>query len=386
MTALPIYLDNMATTPVDPRVASAMLNCLSSSEMFGNSASHTHLYGKKASILIEEARGVIASTIGAEPSDIIFVSGATEANNLAILGSARFYQTKGRHVVTMSTEHKSVLDAFRVLEQEGFQVTYLPPLKDGTLDLDRLQNVLTNETILVSIMHVNNETGVIQDIEKISKMLEGRGILFHVDAAQSAGKLPIDVRQLPISFLSLSAHKNYGPKGIGALYVRQKPRLRLYPLSFGGSQERGLRAGTLPTHQIIGMAEAFRIAKEEMEAQMAHLSFLRDRLWAGICHFPEISLNGHPTQRFKGMLNISFRGIEATKLWPLLSKIAVSSGSACMSAMMEPSHVLRAMGLSPELAFSSIRISPGRFTTVQQIDEAISVICYIHQVLGEHHE
>lgn len=372
---LPLYFDYMATTPVDMRVVEKMLQCLGLDGIFANAGSVTHVYGKLAAQAIEEARIQVADSINARSADIIFTSGATEANNLAILGAAHFYQRKGKHLITMSTEHKSVLDSFYQLEKEGFSVTWLQPDSDGLLNLSELEQALTAETILVSIMQVNNEIGVIQDIAAIGELLRNKGILFHVDAAQSAGKLAIDLDKLSIDLMSFSAHKNYGPKGVGALYVRQKPRIRLQPLSFGGGQENGLRAGTLPTHQIVGMGEAFALAQASRVEEQARILQLREQLWNGIKHLPGIRLNGHPSQRVAGNLNITFPGIESESLLLALKDLAVSSTSACMAASLQPSYVLRAIGLDADAAYSSIRLSPGRFTTEEQVKQAVEIIC-----------
>lgn len=365
----------MATTPVDPRVIEQMIRYLGPEGDFGNPASVTHEYGRVASMAVENARSQIAETINASPQEIVFTSGATEADNLAILGSARFYKNKGMHLVTMSTEHKAVLDSFHQLEKEGFQVTYLNPESDGLLDLEKLESVLRPDTILVSVMHVNNEIGVIQDIASIGELLRNRGIIFHVDAAQSAGKLPIDLSQLSVDLMSFSAHKNYGPKGIGALYVRHKPRIRLQALSYGGGHEGGLRSGTLPTHQIAGMGKAFLIAETERITEQERILNFRKQLWDGIRHLPNIKLNGHERMRIAGNLNISFIGISGDSLLFALNELAVSTTSACSSASIQPSYVLRAIGLTDEEAQSSIRLSIGRFTSEEQIIKAIDIIC-----------
>ena len=374
-SARPIYLDYMATTPVDPRVVELMIQYLGPTGHFGNPASTTHVYGQVAAEAVARARLQLAESIGATVDDIVFTSGATEANNLAILGAARFYQRKGCHVVTMSTEHKAVLDSFHQLEREGFQVTYLKPESDGLLNLSSLADSLRHDTVLVSVMHVNNEIGVVQDIGAIGALLRGKGIVFHVDAAQSAGKLAINLREWPVDLMSFSAHKNYGPKGVGALYVRHKPRIRLQPQSFGGGHEGGFRSGTLPTHQIVGMGEAFSIGEAGRVEEQRRLLNLRQQLWDGICHLPGIQLNGHAVQRIAGNLNVSFSGIDGEMLLPALSELAVSTTSACASASLQPSYVLRALGVSAELAKSSIRLSVGRFTTREQIDSAIEIIC-----------
>ncbi len=375
MNKLPIYLDYMATTPVDPRVIERMLKYLGPDSCFGNPASISHIYGKNAAIAVENARAEIALVFGATVDDMVFTSGATEAINLAIFGAARFYQRKGRHLVTMSTEHKATLDCFKQLEREGFEVTYLQPNPDGLLDLLILKNALRSDTILVSIMHVNNEIGVIQDIAAIGELLRGKGIVFHVDAAQSAGKLTIDLSKLSVDLMSFSAHKTYGPKGIGALYVRHKPRIRLQPIIFGGGHEGGIRSGTLPTHQIVGMARAFVLAYELKEAEQERILSYRQKLWDGICHLPGIHLNGHQDLRISGNLNFSFSGIDGEALIPALSELAVSSSSACLSYSRDTSHVLKALGLNDQLAKSTIRLSIGRFTTSEEIDRAIAIIC-----------
>lgn len=367
-------MDYMATTPIDPRVILQMLRYMGPDGHFGNPASATHGYGRDAAVAVELAREQIASTVGASPPDIVFTSGATEANNLAILGAARFYQRKGRHIITLSTEHISVLDSARELSREGFEVTYLDPDADGLLPLQCLANALRDDTVLVSILHVNNEIGVVQDIAAIGAMLRGLGIIFHVDAAQSAGKLPIDLQTLAVDLMSFSAHKNYGPKGVGALYVRHKPRIRLQPQSFGGGHERGLRSGTIPTHQVVGMGAAFLIGEEERVFEQERLLRLRCKLWDGICHLPGIHLNGSLEHRIAGNLNMSFEGFEGDALLLALSELALSSSSACSSASGAPSHVLKALGLNNALAHSAIRLSLGRFTTESDVQKAIEVI------------
>ena len=371
----PIYLDYMATTPVDPRVLNVMMNYLGPKGDFGNAASITHIYGQVAAKAIERAREQVATVIGATVDDIVFTSGATESINLAILGAARFYQRKGKHVVTMSTEHKAVLDSFKQLEREGFRVTYLAPESDGLLNLDTLAQALCADTILVSIMHVNNEIGVVQDIAAIGELLKGKGILFHVDAAQSVGKLSVNLQALPVHLMSFSAHKNYGPKGVGALYVRHKPRIRLQPQSFGGGHEAGLRSGTMPTHQIVGMGEAFALTESLRIEEQAGILKLRERLWDGIKHLPGIQLNGCPLKRIAGNINMSFSGIDGEALLPALSPLALSTSSACFSSSSHPSYVLKAIGLSDDLAKSSIRLSIGRFTTAEDVDQAIDIFC-----------
>ncbi|CZG18364.1 TPA: IscS subfamily cysteine desulfurase [Legionella pneumophila] len=375
MAIKPIYFDYMATTPADPRVVEQMIKYLGPEGDFGNPASATHEYGRVASMAVEQARSQIAETINASPQEIVFTSGATEADNLAILGAARFYKNKGMHLVTMNTEHKAVLDSFHQLEKEGFQVTYLNPESDGLLDLGKLESALRSDTILVSVMHVNNEIGVIQDIASIGELLRNRGIIFHVDAAQSAGKLPIDLSQLSVDLMSFSAHKNYGPKGVGALYVRHKPRIRLQPLSYGGGHEGGLRSGTLPTHQIVGMGEAFAIAEADRIPEQTRILNLRKQLWDGIRHLPAIKLNGHEHRRISGNLNVSFVGLNGDSLLFALSELAISTTSACSSASIQPSYVLRAIGLTDTEAQSTIRLSIGRFTSEVQIKKAIDIIC-----------
>jgi len=382
MSDLPIYLDYMATTPLDPRVLNAMLPFMQADAGFGNPASITHIYGKLAALAVDKARTQIAETIHAQPQDIVFTSGATEANNLALFGAARFYQRKGRHLVTMTTEHKAVLDCFQQLEKEGFSVTYLQPQANGLLNLHDLACALTQETILVSIMHVNNEIGVIQDIAAIAELLKNRGIIFHVDAAQSAGKLAIDLSQTPVSLMSFSAHKNYGPKGVGALYVRHNPRIRLQPQLFGGGHEGGLRSGTLPTHQIVGMGEAFALTNALRIEEQARLLKLQQQLWQGIKGLPRVSLNGDASQRVPANLNVTFAGIDGESLLLSLRELAISSTSACASASGQPSYVLRAIGLSAQDAYSSVRFSLGRFTTEAQIEKAITIIT--HQITRLH--
>lgn len=380
MIKKPIYFDYMATTPIDSRVIEKMLQYMGPTGHFGNPSSTTHEYGRQAALAVERARLQVATVIGAMEDDIVFTSGATESNNLAILGAAHFYQRKGRHVVTMSTEHKAVLDTFRQLEREGFAVTYLDPQRDGLLNLSSLADALRTDTILVSIMHVNNEIGVIQDIQAIGELLKGRGIVFHVDAAQSVGRLLINLAILPVDLMSLSAHKNYGPKGIGALYVRHKPRIRLQPQSYGGGHEGGLRAGTLALHQIVGMGEAYALSESLRVKEQARILLLRQQLWEGISQLPGIHLNGHQDCRIAGNLNFSFSGIDGEVLLTALSDLAVSTVSACVSASSQPSYVLKALGVSQELAKSSIRLSLGRFTTDEEVREAIAIIT--EQILG----
>jgi len=361
-------MDYSATTPVDERVAEKMCTYLTRQGQFGNPASRSHEFGWKAEAAVEQARADVASLVKADPKEIIWTSGATESNNLAIKGAAHFYQKQGRHLVTLKTEHKAVLDSCRQLEREGYEVTYLDPEPNGLLDLDKFRAALRDDTILVSIMHVNNEIGVIQDIAAIGEICRDRKIIFHVDAAQSAGKIDIDLENLKVDLMSFSAHKIYGPKGIGALYVRRKPRVRLEAQMHGGGHERGLRSGTLPTHQIVGMGEAFRIAREEMAADNVRIGALRDRLWNGLNSIEEVYLNGDLEHRITGNLNVSFNYVEGESLIMALKDMAVSSGSACTSSSLEPSYVLRALGRSDELAHSSIRFTIGRFTTAEEVD------------------
>lgn len=371
---LPIYMDYSATTPVDPRVAELMCGYLTQEGNFGNPASRSHAFGWRADDAVNLARKQVADLINADPKEIVWTSGATESDNLAIKGVAQFYGKKGRHIVTSKTEHKAVLDTCRHLERDGYEVTYLDPEPDGLIDLGKLEAALRDDTILVSIMHVNNEIGVIQDIGAIGEMTRERKILFHVDAAQSAGKVPIDLERLKVDLMSFSAHKIYGPKGIGALYVRRKPRVRLEAQMHGGGHERGMRSGTLPTHQVVGMGEAFRLAAEEMTGENERVLGLRQRLWNGIKDMEEVYLNGEETQRVAGNLNVSFAFVEGESLIMALKDLAVSSGSACTSASLEPSYVLRALGREDELAHSSIRFTLGRFSTAEEVDYAISKI------------
>ena len=371
---LPIYLDYSATCPVDPRVAEKMMQCLTLDGNFGNPASRSHRFGWQAEEAVDEARNHVADLIGADPREIVFTSGATESNNLAIKGAAHFYAKQGKHIITSKTEHKAVLDTCRHLESEGYEVTYLEPQSDGLFTLQQIEAAMRPDTILVSIMHVNNEIGVIQDLAAIGELCRSRKILFHVDAAQSAGKVDIDVDAMKIDLLSLSAHKVYGPKGIGALYVRRKPRVRLEAQMHGGGHERGMRSGTLPTHQIVGMGEAFRLAKLEMAEENVRVRALRDRLYSGLKDIEQVFVNGSMDRRVAGNLNISFAYVEGESLMMALKDLAVSSGSACTSASLEPSYVLRALGLNDELAHSSIRFSIGGFTTEEEIDYAIGLI------------
>jgi cysteine desulfurase len=370
----PIYLDYSATTPVDPRVAERMCTYLTPQGQFGNPASRSHVFGWQADEAVEEARRNVAALVNADPREIIWTSGATESDNLAIKGAVHFYKKNGKHIVTLKTEHKAVLDSCRQLEREGYEVTYLEPESSGLLDLEKFKQVLRDDTVVVSVMHVNNEIGVIQDIEAIGQLCRERKIIFHVDAAQSAGKVPIDLQTLKVDLMSFSAHKIYGPKGIGALYVRRKPRVRLEAQMHGGGHERGLRSGTLATHQIVGMGEAFRLAREEMAADNARILALRNRLLDGFRDTEEVYINGDLDHRVAGNLNISFNYVEGESLIMALKDLAVSSGSACTSSSLEPSYVLRALGRNDELAHSSIRFSIGRFTTKEEIDYTIDLV------------
>ena len=371
---LPIYLDYSSTTPVDPRVAEKMIQCLSPEGNFGNPASRSHVFGWRAEEAVEEARRQVADLINADPREIVWTSGATESDNLAIKGAANFYSKKGRHIVSSRIEHKAVLDTCRQLEREGYEVTYLEPDSDGLITPEMVASVLRDDTTLVSLMHVNNEIGVINDIAAIGELTRARKIIFHVDAAQSAGKIPLDMESMKVDLLSISAHKLYGPKGIGALYVRRKPRVRLEAQMHGGGHERGMRSGTLPTHQIVGLGEACRIAAAEMDGERARVEMLKDRLLSQIADLEEVHINGSLEQRVPGILNISFAYVEGESLMMSLKDLAVSSGSACTSASLEPSYVLRALGLSDELAHSSLRISLGRFTTEAEVDHAVAEI------------
>ncbi len=371
---LPIYFDYSSTTPVDPRVAEKMADCLTNDGNFGNPASRSHAYGWEAEAAVEEARGQIAGLLNADPREIVWTSGATEANNLAIKGCAHFNQKKGKHVITSKIEHKAVLDTCRQLEREGFEVTYLDPDSDGIIQPEAVAEAIREDTTVVSLMHVNNEIGTINDITAIGEICRERKVFFHVDAAQSAGKISIDMDAMKVDMMSLSAHKIYGPKGIGALYVRRKPRVRIEAQMHGGGHERGMRSGTLATHQIVGMGEAFRVAQEEMVEENKRILALRNRLWDGLSDMEEVQVNGSLTQRVAGNLNISFAYVEGESLIMALKDLAVSSGSACTSASLEPSYVLRALGLDDEQAHSSIRFSIGRFTTEEEIDFAIEKI------------
>ena len=371
---LPIYLDYAATTPADPRVASKMMQFLTLDGTFGNPASRSHRFGWQSEEAVDVARNQIAELVNADPREIVFTSGATESDNLAIKGAAHAHQARGKHIITSQTEHKAVLDSCQQLEREGFTVTYLTPAANGIVSPEQLRAALRDDTILITLMHVNNETGVVQDIAAFGELCRERDILFHVDATQSVGKLPIDLSQLPVDLMSFSAHKLYGPKGIGALYVRRKPRVQIAAQIHGGGHERGMRSGTLPVHQIVGMGESYRIAAEERETEMARLQALRDRLWQGISGLPDVTLNGDPHQRAPNILNISFADVEGESLIMALKDLALSSGSACTSASLEPSYVLRALGVSEELAHSSLRFSLGRFTTEEEIDYAIALV------------
>ena len=368
----PIYMDYGATTPVDPRVVDAMIPWLR--EHFGNPASRSHAWGWEAEAAVEKARGEVADLIGADPREIVWTSGATESNNLALKGAANFYKTRGKHLITVKTEHKAVLDTMRELERQGFEVSYLDVQEDGLLSLDVLKAAIRPDTIVVSVMFVNNEIGVVQDVTAIGNLCREKGIIFHVDAAQATGKVEIDMQTLPIDLMSLASHKTYGPKGIGALYVRRKPRIRLEAQMHGGGHERGMRSGTLPTHQIVGMGEAFRIAKAEMAQDNAKARALHQRLLDGFKDIEQVFLNGHLERRVPHNLNISFQFVEGESLLMGMKGIAVSSSSACTSASLEPSYVLRALGRSDELAHSSLRMTIGRFTTEEEIDYAISTI------------
>jgi cysteine desulfurase len=368
---LPIYLDYSATTPIDPRIAETMIPYLT--EKFGNPAS-PHIYGQVANDAVEQAREQIAALVNADPKEIVWTSGATESNNLALKGAAQFYQNKGKHIVTMKIEHKAVLDTVRELERQGFSATFLDAEPNGLLDLDKLKAALRPDTIIVSVMHVNNEIGVIQDIAAIGEICRERGILFHVDAAQATGKIAIDLTRLKVDLMSFSAHKTYGPKGIGALYVRRKPRVRLEAQMHGGGHERGMRSGTLATHQIVGMGEAFRIARIEMTTENERIRTLRDRLWHGLSSLGDVYLNGDLTQRIAHNLNVSFDHVNGDSLTEAITDVAVSSGSACTSASLEPSYVLRSLGRSDALARSSIRFTVGRYTTDEEIDFTIDLL------------
>ncbi len=371
---LPIYLDYSATTPIDARVAAKMAEYLTIEGEFGNPASRSHEFGWKAEQAVDLARKQVADLVNADPREIVWTSGATESDNLAIKGAAHFYRKKGNHIITVKTEHKAVLDTCRQLEREGFEVTYLTPEENGLVDFDKLKAAVTDQTILISIMHVNNEIGVVQDIAAIGEFARNNKIIFHVDAAQSAGKIEIDLSELKVDLMSFSAHKVYGPKGIGALYVCRKPRIRLEAQMHGGGHERGMRSGTLATHQIVGMGEAFRIANEEMATENDRIRMLRDRLYDGLKDMEEVYVNGDFEQRIAGNLNISFNFVEGESLIMALRDLAVSSGSACTSASLEPSYVLRALGRNDELAHSSIRFTIGRYTSLEEIEYAVDLV------------
>ena len=370
----PIYLDYSSTSPCDPRVAAKMAECLTLEANFGNPASRSHFFGWKAEEAVETARRQVASLLNCDPREVVWTSGATESDNLAIKGVAHFHSKKGKHIITSMIEHKAVLDSCRQLEREGFEVTYLEPSDTGVITAEAVQKAIRPDTILVSLMHVNNEIGVINDIEGIGKVTRENKVLFHVDAAQSTGKVVIDLEKMQVDLMSLTAHKTYGPKGIGALYVRRKPRVRIVPQIHGGGHERGMRSGTLPTHQIVGMGEAFRLAHEEMEIDNARMLSLRTRLLSGLEDMEEVYVNGDIDARVAANLNISFNFVEGESLMMALRDLAVSSGSACTSASLEPSYVLRAIGRNDELAHSSLRITVGRFTTEEEIDYAIEKI------------
>lgn len=372
MSVRPVYLDYSATTPVDPRVVDKMVPWLY--EQFGNPASRSHSFGWDAEAAVEQARVDVASLVNADPREIVWTSGATESNNLAIKGAATFYVERGKHIITVKTEHKAVLDPCRELERQGYEVTYLDVQENGLVDIDVLKAAIRPDTVLVSVMFVNNEIGVIQDVETIGELCRERGIIFHVDAAQATGKVVIDLQHLKVDLMSFCAHKTYGPKGIGALYVRRKPRIRIESQMHGGGHERGFRSGTLATHQIVGMGEAFKLAKAEMATENERVRMLRDRMWAGMSSMEEVYLNGDLEQRVPHNLNISFNYVEGESLIMAVKELAVSSGSACTSASLEPSYVLRALGRNDELAHSSIRFTIGRFTTEQDVDFAVQLL------------
>lgn len=372
--SLPIYFDYAATTPVDARVAEKMMNCLTNDGVFGNPASRSHIYGWQAESAVETARKQVASLINCDSREIVWTSGATESDNLAIKGVAEAFSEKGKHIITSAIEHKAVLDSCAFLETKGFKVTYLQPDERGLIQPEHVKAALTEDTILVSLMHVNNEIGVITDIESIAAITQEAGVLFHVDAAQSAGKIEIDLEKQRVDLMSFSAHKIYGPKGVGALYVRRQPNVKIQSQIHGGGHERGMRSGTLPTHQLVGMGEAFRIAKDEMAAEHARLTRLRDQLWQGLKSLGGVAVNGDLEHRVSGNLNVSFEGVDGESLMLTLKDMAVSSGSACASASVDPSYVLKGIGVSDELALASIRISLGRYTTEEDIDRAIDLV------------
>lgn len=380
---LPIYLDYSSTTPVDPQVAEKMTECLTNDGNFGNPASRSHSFGWQAEEAIENARCQIAELIKADSREIVWTSGATESNNLAIKGAAHFYGKKGKHIITSSIEHKAVLDTCRQLEREGYEVTYIKPDSDGLTQPEAIQTAIREDTILVSVMHANNEIGVINNIKSIGEITRSKNIIFHVDGAQTVGKIPVDLQDLKVDLLSISAHKMYGPKGIGALFVRRKPRIRIEAQIHGGGHERGMRSGTLPTHQIVGFGEAANIAQKNMSKENDRLQKLRTRLWSGFKNIEEVYLNGHPDLRLPGALNVSFNFVEGESLIMALKDLAISSGSACTSASLEPSYVLRALGRSDELAHSSLRFSVGRFTTEKDVDFAIEKVTLAVERLRE---
>jgi cysteine desulfurase len=379
----PIYLDYLSTTPVDPRVVAAMTACMSTEGVYGNAASRSHVFGWKAEEAVENARGQVAELINADPREIVWTSGATESDNLAIKGVAHFYHKKGKHIVTSKIEHKAVLDTCRQLEREGYEVTYLDPDEQGLTTPEMVQAALREDTILASVMHANNEIGVVNDIAGIGEICRAAGVLFHVDGAQGVGKIPVDMEQMKVDLLSMSAHKMYGPKGVGALYVRRKPRVRLEAQMHGGGHERGMRSGTLATHQLVGFGEAARIAHEEMAAESSQLEALRERFWDAISDIPEVYINGDRNQRLPGALNVSFAFVEGESLIMSLRDLAISSGSACTSASLEPSYVLRALGLNDEMAHSSLRFSFGRFTTEAEVDHAVQCVRHAVEKLRE---
>jgi cysteine desulfurase len=374
---MPIYLDYAATTPVDPRVAEAMVGCLSIEGNFGNPASRSHAFGWRAEQAVEDARRNLADLIHADPREIVFTSGATESDNLALKGVAHFYRDRGRHIITSSIEHKAVLDSAHHLQTEGYEVTFLAPEHNGQTRPEAIADVIRDDTVLVSIMHANNETGVLNDIAAIGRLCREHGVLFHTDAAQSVGKVPFDVSRWPVDLVSISGHKIYGPKGVGALYVRRQPRVRLEPQIHGGGHELGMRSGTLPTHQLVGLGEAARIATECLEDEMARLSALREKFWAKLQSLGDVYLNGAGAPHLPGILNIAFAGVEGETLLMALKDLAVSSGSACTSASVEPSHVLRGMGVEDSLAHASLRITLGRFTSAEDVDFATGQLCEV---------
>ena len=379
----PIYLDYLSTTQVDPRVVAAMTACMSTEGVYGNAASRSHVFGWKAEEAVENARSQVAELINADPREIVWTSGATESDNLAIKGVAHFYHKKGKHIITSKIEHKAVLDTCRQLEREGYEVTYLDPDEQGLTTPEMVQAALREDTILASVMHANNEIGVVNDIAGIGEICRAAGVLFHVDGAQSVGKIPVDLEQMKVDLLSMSAHKMYGPKGVGALYVRRKPRVRLEAQMHGGGHERGMRSGTLATHQLVGFGEAARIAHEEMATESAQSEALRERFWDAISDIPEVYINGDREQRLPGALNVSFAFVEGESLIMSLRDLAISSGSACTSASLEPSYVLRALGLNDEMAHSSLRFSFGRFTTEAEVDHAVKCVRHAVEKLRE---